>query len=125
MSKAFADWRRAWLALYGLAVLAMIVLSSPPDSVIMGMTQIAFLLAGSAPVALLCLTPRHALGKGVGAVLIGGLGLWIYVETLFILPPDAQSALVFVFVPVWQAVAVAVWLIAVLAIIRIRQRTSR
>lgn len=102
-------WRLAVLAVYFIASCWLLfALGLPADYV--GIAFSAFVLAlMMAPILPLCLWPTHPVVNGSVAILVGGAGLLLILDALYFQPPDGQSALVFLFVPVLQLIAVGVF----------------
>ncbi|WP_067489877.1 hypothetical protein [Erythrobacter sp. CCH5-A1] len=106
------DWRLALLGVYVLACTTTLLgggFAYDLDSLAAGMLALALL---TAPIVPLCIWRGQAMVKGVATIVIGGVGLFLVVDTLYLQPPDAQGALVFLFVPVLQILAVAAFAIA-------------
>ena len=106
------DWRLAILVSYAVAVFAMMVDAGQPEDIRWFALAVPFLLFAIAPIAMLCLTRSDARIKGIAALLIALAGLLLYVDTLYIAEPDAQSALVFAVVPVLQFAGAAMVMLA-------------
>ncbi len=119
------NWRIWLFGAYSLAELA-IVFAAPTtaDSVPNFVGALLFILFGQLPILLLCLIRGPKWALGIGALVFGGLGLWVYFDTIYLAPPDAQSALVFVLVPFCQLVASLVWIIIVHLVSAFARRTS-
>ncbi len=109
------DWRLAFLGVYALACTALLLRIGFPDdltSLAAGLLALALL---TAPIVPLCVWREQAMAKGIAAIIIGGVGLFLVIETLYLQPPDAQGALVFLVVPVLQMFAVGAFAIALAA----------
>ncbi len=109
------DWRLALLGVYALACTAVLLGNGFADdlsSLAAGLLALALL---TAPIVPLCIWREQAMAKGIAAIIIGGVGLFLVIDTLYLQPPDAQGALVFVVVPVLQMFAVGAFAIALAA----------
>ncbi len=101
------DWRLVLCGLYVVGCVTLLSIVGAFDglkSLIFGAIVLAMMIA---PVLSLCLWPGQAAIKGVAALVIGGGGLWLIIDTMYFQPPDGQSALVFLVVPVLQIMAAA------------------
>jgi hypothetical protein len=103
------QWRLVILAAYLLASVGLLLSFGLPDDLLEIGFYVFVLALMAAPVVLLCLWPTHAKVNGVAAIVIGGVGLFLIVDTMYFRPPDGQSALVFLFVPLMQLMAVAIF----------------
>ena len=76
----------------------------------------------AAPIWTLCLWSTHAKVNGIAAIVIGGAGLFLILDTMYFQPPDGQSALVFLFVPVMQLMAVGIFGVVFATILRVARK---
>lgn len=106
------DWRLALLGVYAFACAALLLgIGFPYDlaSLAAGLLALAVL---TAPIVPLCIWGGQVAAKGIAAMVIGGAGLFLVIDTLYFQPPDAQGALVFLIVPILQMIAVGAFAIA-------------
>ncbi len=106
------DWRLALLGVYALACTATLLgggFAYDLNSFAAGLLALALL---TAPIVPLCIWREQAMIKGIAAIPIGTVGLFLVIDTLYLQPPDAQGALVFILVPVLQMCAVGAFAIA-------------
>jgi hypothetical protein len=116
------QWRLVILAAYMLGSVGLLLSFGLPDDFLDIGFYIFVLALMAAPVALLCVWPTHAKVNGVAAIVIGGVGLFMIVDTMYFQPPDGQSALIFLFVPVMQVMAVAIFGAVFAAILSIARK---
>ena len=106
------DWRLAVLGVYALACTALILGNGFADDLTSFAAGLLALALLTAPIVPLCIWREQVMAKGIAAILIGAVGLFLVIDTLYFQPPDAQGALVFVVVPVLQMIAVGAFAIA-------------
>lgn len=117
-----ADWRLAILAAYLLGSGSLLLsFGLPDDPLQIGFYVFVFALM-AAPILPLCLWSTHAKVNGIAAIVIGGAGLFLILDTMYFQPPDGQSALVFLFVPVMQLTAVGIFGVVFATILRVARK---
>lgn len=127
MTYTARDWRLAIAAIYAAFLFAIMAWTGSPGDFQGWLFVFAVYGFGLLPIALLCLIATHPLAHGIGAGLLAAFGIYAHVTTLFIAPPDAQSALVFLFVPFYQLAAAAIWVVvvALVSFVVARKATTR
>ncbi len=113
------DWRLAILAIHILASAGLLMSGGVPQDFPETVFYGVILALMTAPLLPLCLWSSHTKVNGAAAIVIGGGGLWMIIDVMYFQPPDGQSALVFLFVPVMQIMAVAVFGVVFAIILRL------
>ncbi|MEX0341374.1 MAG: hypothetical protein AB3N06_02200 [Erythrobacter sp.] len=110
MSAKRIDWRKAILAAYAAVTFGAMFRMGSPEEASWYALSIPFLLFAILPVALLSVGAKSSLLTGMGALVLAAAGTIFYVHTAWFAAPDAQAGLIFVFLPLYQLVAAAIWL---------------
>ena len=121
------DWRLGILGIYAVAVGAIQIWAGKPDDLESAIWITGFWAFAVLPIALLCLSTHHILIKGVAAIIVAAYGLYAYTDSMFGLfgaKPTSTSALIFIFLPIYQ-LAAALALLALLWIIRFEWKERR
>ena len=124
MTRWLADPRRWILAFYVLCVFAIQLYMGRPSELSWLGIELLFLAWAVLPVALLCLGREYATAKAIGAALLAVFGLAMYGDTAFI-HPDAQGGLIFIFLPLYQLVLAALWIVGIVVVAWLRRQSRR
>lgn len=113
-----------WLvtASYSLAILLIMIRGGQYDTVSSWIWTAIFLLWAVSPVVLLCLIERQSRIIPVAAAVLGASGIAIYLDSLFGDDTSSTAGLIFLFLPVWQDIAVLVFIAAFFGIRALRTK---
>ena len=118
MKLFLTDWRFAVLAIYAIAVGAMLIIVGDPQRLEWWPGGIGFWLFTLVPVAILCFGSKHVRVKGLAVVAMAAGGIWGYYNAMFGEHTSSTSALVFVVLPVYQLIGSLAFLALLWAIDR-------
>lgn len=124
MNRFREDWRLIVLALYAVAVGALMLWAGEPGTLSWWPAAAGFWLFALVPVGILCIGARNKGIKGFGAAMMALGGIWGFYTAMFGADASSTSALVFAVLPFYQLVAALAFLLLLWIIDRFQKEEN-